>query len=93
MTVGAIGGLTIGMMTRTSRGHTGRPLLAGSAERFCYIAIQFAALTRVFVPLAFPSLQLHAIVVSGVLWSLAFAVFTVTYWPVLSRPRLDGKPG
>jgi uncharacterized protein involved in response to NO len=38
-------------------------------------------------------LQLYAIVVSGVLWSLAFAVFTVTYWPVLSRPRLDGKPG
>jgi uncharacterized protein involved in response to NO len=93
LTVGAIGGLTIGMMTRTSRGHTGRPLLAGRSERFCYIAIQFAALARVFVPLAFPSLQLHAIVVSGILWSLAFAVFTVTYWPVLSRPRLDGKPG
>jgi uncharacterized protein involved in response to NO len=27
------------------------------------------------------------------LWSLAFAVFTITYWPILSRPRLDGKPG
>jgi uncharacterized protein involved in response to NO len=93
LTVGAIGGLTLGMMTRTSRGHTGRPLLAGRAERFCYIAIQFAALTRVFLPLALPSLTLHAIVGSGLLWSLAFAVFTITYWPILSRPRLDGKPG
>jgi uncharacterized protein involved in response to NO len=93
LSVGAIGGLTMGMMTRTSRGHTGRPLTAGRAERFCYIAIQFAALTRVFVPLAFPSLHLHAIIGSGLLWSLAFAVFTITYWPILSRPRLDGKPG
>jgi len=93
LTVGAIGGMTIGMMTRTSRGHTGRPLLAGRAERFCYVAIQLAALTRVFLPLAFPSLTLHAIVGSGLLWSLAFAVFTITYWPILSRPRLDGKPG
>jgi uncharacterized protein involved in response to NO len=93
LTVGAIGGLTIGMMTRSARGHTGRPLLAGRAERFCYIAIQFAALTRVFLPLAFPSLYLYAIIGSGLLWSLAFAVFTITYWPILSRPRLDGEPG
>jgi uncharacterized protein involved in response to NO len=81
------------MMTRTSRGHTGRPLLAGRADRFCYIAIQIAAFTRVFVPLVLPSLYTPAIVGSGLFWSLAFGVFTVAYWPVLSRPRLDGKPG
>ena len=93
LTVGAIGGLTLGMMTRTSLGHTGRPLQTGNAELFCYVAIQFAAVTRVFLPLAFPSLYLHAIIGSGLLWSLAFGVFTLTYWPILSRPRLDGKPG
>jgi uncharacterized protein involved in response to NO len=47
----------------------------------------------VFLPLAFPSIYLQAIVASGVLWSFAFAVFTIAYWPILSRPRLDGKPG
>ncbi len=93
LTIGAIGGLTLGMMTRTARGHTGRPLLAGSAEVFGYVAIQCAALLRVFLPLAVPALYLHAIVASGLAWSLAFGVFTVTYWPILSRPRLDGKPG
>jgi len=93
LTVGAIGGLTLGMMTRTSLGHTGRPLQAGGADVFCYVAIQLAALTRVFLPLVFPSSQLHAVVASGLLWSLAFAVFTIGYWPILSRPRLDGKPG
>jgi uncharacterized protein involved in response to NO len=93
LTVGAIGGLTLGMMTRTSLGHTGRPLKAGYAEVFCYLTIQLASLTRVFLPLAFPSLYLHAIIGSGVLWSLAFGVFTISYWTILSRPRLDGKPG
>ena len=93
LTVGAIGSLTLGMMTRTSLGHTGRPLQAGRAEVFCYAVIQFAALTRVFLPLAFPSFYLQAIIGSGLLWSLAFGVFTISYWTILSRPRLDGKPG
>jgi uncharacterized protein involved in response to NO len=93
LTVGAIGGLTLGMMTRTSLGHTGRPLQAGSAEMFCYVAIQLAALTRVFVPLTVPSFYLHAVIVSGLLWSLAFGVFTIRYWTILSRPRPDGRPG
>ena len=93
LTVGAIGGLTLGMMTRTSLGHTGRPLETGRAELFCYIAIQLAALARVFLPLALPSFHLYAIVVSGLLWSLAFGVFTIAYWPILWRPRVDGKPG
>ena len=93
LTVGAIGGLTLGMMTRTSRGHTGRTLSVGRAEIFCYVTIQLAALTRVFLPLAFPSYYLHGVILSGVLWSLAFGVFTATYWPVLTRPRLDGAPG
>ncbi|MEK7435263.1 MAG: NnrS family protein, partial [Pseudomonadota bacterium] len=93
LTVGAIGGLTLGMMTRTSLGHSGRPLQAGRAEVFCYAVIQLAALTRVFLPLAFPQLYLEAIVGSGLLWSAAFGVFTVAYWPILTRPRVDGKPG
>jgi uncharacterized protein involved in response to NO len=93
LTVGAIGGLTLGMMTRTSLGHTGRPLQAGRAELFCYLAIQVAALARVFLPLVFPSAYLYAIIGSSLLWSLAFGVFTVSYWPILSRPRIDGRPG
>jgi predicted alpha/beta-hydrolase family hydrolase len=32
LTVGAGGGLIIGMMTRTARGHTGRPLQADGFE-------------------------------------------------------------
>jgi uncharacterized protein involved in response to NO len=34
-----------------------------------------------------------SIVASGALWSGAYAVYAVRYWPVLTRPRVDGKPG
>ena len=39
LTVGAIGGLIIGMMTRTARGHTGRPLVADRYEIACFAMV------------------------------------------------------
>lgn len=36
LTVGAIGGAIIAMVTRTALGHTGRKLVAGPWERLCY---------------------------------------------------------
>ena len=93
LTVGAIGGLTLGMMTRTARGHTARPLNAGRAETAAYLLVQGAAAARVLLPLALPSAYAAAIALSAVLWSAAFTVFAVAYYPILSRPRLDGQPG
>jgi uncharacterized protein involved in response to NO len=93
LTIGAIGGMTLGMMTRSALGHTGRPLAAGRAETASYVLIQFAAAARVLVPIASPALFLASTIVSGVLWSLAFSIFTLTYWPILTRARADGRPG
>lgn len=93
LTVGAIGGLIMGMITRTARGHTGRPLQADGYETACYLMVLLAALVRVFVPLFAPALLLQAVVWSAVLWSAAFGLYFVRYWPVLTRPRLDGRPG
>ena len=93
LTVGAIGGMTIGMMTRTARGHTGRPLVADRFEVACYVLVALAAAIRVFGGMLLPAAYLATVVVSGVCWSAAFALYAVRYWPVLSRPRLDGKPG
>ncbi len=93
LTVGAIGGLTLGMMTRTARGHTARPLAAGRAEVAAYVLVQLAAAIRVFLPLLLPAAYAAAVMLSAVLWSAAFTVFVVAYYPILSRPRLDGQPG
>jgi uncharacterized protein involved in response to NO len=48
---------------------------------------------RVVVPLLAPSQTIHSVLASAVLWSGAFALYAVCYWPVLTRARLDGKPG
>jgi uncharacterized protein involved in response to NO len=93
LTVGAIGGLVIGMMTRTARGHTARPLRAGQWDVVCYVLVASAAFVRVLMPMVAPQWLLEAVMVSGLLWSAGFAVYAVRYWKVLTRPRLDGKPG
>jgi uncharacterized protein involved in response to NO len=93
LTVGAAGGLIIGMITRTALGHTGRPLRAGRGEVACYLLIAAAALVRVLLPLLLPALTLQAMVLSSLLWALGFGLYALLYWPILSRPRLDGQLG
>ena len=92
LTVGAIGGLTLGMMTRTARGHTGRPLMADRFEFAMFALVQVAAAVRVFGGMA-PAAYLASVQLSGLLWAAAFGLYAVRYWPVLTRSRLDGKPG
>jgi uncharacterized protein involved in response to NO len=93
LTVGAVGGLIIGMMTRTARGHTARPLRADRFDVACYALVLAAALVRVGVPLAFATWSMQAVVGSALLWSAGFGLYALRYWSVLTRPRLDGKPG
>lgn len=93
LTVGTIGGLTLGMMTRTARGHTGRPLIADSVEMILFLLIQLAAVVRVFGGIVSPDLYKASVQLSALLWAGAFGLYALRYWPVLTRPRLDGKPG
>lgn len=93
LTVGAMGGLIIGMITRTALGHTGRKLKASRTDTVCYLLVLASAVIRVFVPLLMPAQLMHAVLCSAALWSAAFALYAVTYWPVLTRIRADGKPG
>lgn len=93
LTVGAVGGLVIGMMTRTARGHTGRLLKADRCEVACYLLVAAAAAVRVLLPLAAPGQAVHAALASALLWSAGFGLYALRYWPVLSRPRIDGRPG
>jgi uncharacterized protein involved in response to NO len=93
LTVGVIGGLTLGMMTRTSRGHTARPLKVGPWETAAYVLVHLAALARVVAPLVWRDGYVFLIGLSAIFWTLAFVIFTIVYIPILTRPRLDGQPG
>jgi uncharacterized protein involved in response to NO len=92
LTIGAIGGLTLGMMTRTARGHTGRELSTDRFEVSAFVLVLGAAVVRVFVPLAGGDYAVSVLTSAG-LWSLAWALYAIRYWPILTRPRLDGRPG
>ena len=91
--VGAVGGMIIGMITRTARGHTGLPLRVGTGEIVAYAFVHCAALTRVLLPLVVPSAYTMAIAASAALWSGAFLIYLAVYAPLLIRARLDGQPG
>lgn len=93
LTVGAIGGMTIGMMTRTARGHTGRPLLADRWDVACYLLVALAALVRVLLGGVWPAAYTAGLLLSAGLWSAGMGLYAWRYWPVLSRARLDGRPG
>jgi uncharacterized protein involved in response to NO len=93
LAVGATGGLIIGMITRTARGHTGRPLKVSGAEVAAYALVMLAAALRVFLPLLAPDLLVIALLGAGAAWTLAFTLYLGLYTPWLMRTRLDGKDG
>jgi uncharacterized protein involved in response to NO len=84
LTVGVIGGMTIGMMTRTARGHSGRPLVAGHAEVAAYALVMLAALIRVFGALLAPEWYMPSVTLSAACWSAGFATYAVRYFPILA---------
>ncbi|MBW7837130.1 MAG: NnrS family protein, partial [Sphingomonadales bacterium] len=93
LALGAIGGLTLAMMARSARGHTGRPLRAGRAEIAAFALIQTAALARVVLPQLSSDLWTPAIALAAASWSVAFLLFFGRFLPILTQPRFDGRPG
>jgi uncharacterized protein involved in response to NO len=92
-TVGAIGSLTVGMMARVALGHTGRRLEPSPAMTAAFALISLAAIVRVFGPLIAPAAYSSTLLVAGLAWAVAFALYLFVYTPILFAPRVDGKPG
>ncbi|MRW93531.1 NnrS family protein [Duganella sp. FT80W] len=93
LTVGSMAGLIMGMITRTTLGHTGRPLKAGRAERWMFVLIQLSALARVASALGYDTSHGAVLIVSAVCWAAAFLAYVMVYAPYLASARVDGKPG
>lgn len=93
LTIGAIGVFTLGMMGRVTQGHTGRVVSASRISVTGYLCLNLAAVVRVFGPLSWPSGYRLWVVIAGVLWVLAFAIFLWVHAPMLLSPRADGRPG
>jgi uncharacterized protein involved in response to NO len=84
---GAIGVMTLAVMTRASLGHTGHMLKAGWGTVLIYILVNSGAFARVAAPFLEAPVQMHVNHVASALWSGAFALFAIIYGPRLLAPR------
>ncbi|MCR6632243.1 MAG: NnrS family protein [Magnetospirillum sp.] len=92
LTAGSIGTMVLGVMSRAALGHSGRSLQVSKATVAAYVLLSVGALLRVVAPLA-PDAQLGLTHAGGTLWALAWGLFVVVYFPIVTRPRADGRPG
>ena len=92
LTAGAIGTMTLAVMTRATRGHTGRELRADAGTTAIYVLVTISAVARVAAPAWIEAYDL-LIWIAGAAWIAAFGSFLALYGPMLFRPRIDGRPG
>jgi uncharacterized protein involved in response to NO len=85
---GAIGTMTLAVMTRATLGHTGRPLRADGATLVIYALVTAGALLRVAAPWL-PGGYTGALHAAGACWTAAFTLFAWHYGAFLLAPRRD----
>ena len=90
-TVGSLGMMMLGLMTRVSLRHTGHPLKLPAAMRLACALVFTAAIAR--LALSMPDLRPAAITVAAVLWAAAFAIYVSRFGPLLAVPSLPRKAG
>lgn len=84
-TAGVLGIMPLAVMSRVALGHTGRPLVADKTAVAIYALGCIAALARVGA--GFDIARDMLLDLSALAWVMAFGVFAIAYWPLLTRPR------
>jgi uncharacterized protein involved in response to NO len=86
-TGGAMGVMTLAVMSRASLGHTGRALVATASMQALYLLVVVAAIARVCAAIhpTWSGVLLH---IAGGAWAAAFVGFALAYWKVFTCPRL-----
>ncbi|MFU8878445.1 MAG: NnrS family protein [Wenzhouxiangellaceae bacterium] len=90
--VGAMGTLIIGVMARVCLGHTGRELKLHYTGWLMFALVTVAAVTRTAYAAGWLS-SIGLLWLSALTWIIAFVHFAILYFPIVSAPRADGKPG
>jgi uncharacterized protein involved in response to NO len=85
-TVGGFGLMSLGLMVRVSRKHTGRNLRVPAALSLAFLMLIAAALVRVLLPLT--SLREELLLLSALLWVLPYVIYLGLCGPMLVKPSL-----
>jgi uncharacterized protein involved in response to NO len=87
LTVGAIGGMILAVMTRATLGHTGRPLHADLVTTVIYLLAALGAALRIASSLTADPYD-GLLWAGGSAWSAAFVLFVLRYGWVLYAPAV-----
>ncbi|SER21944.1 uncharacterized protein involved in response to NO [Nitrosomonas sp. Nm51] len=95
LAIGYFASMVLGMASRVTIGHSGRPLVLDRFTWQLFIGFQATAVVRM-LPELIPAIgQLAPILYlfAGLIWLACFTLWAVRYIPVYWRSRIDGKPG
>lgn len=93
LTIGYFASTAVGMVSRVTRGHSGRPVIGDPVMIAAFSLMQLAALLRIlgeFAPVPGAASPMFA---AAVAWLLAFCLWAAMYFPIYLRRRADGRPG
>jgi uncharacterized protein involved in response to NO len=86
LTAGAMGTMTLAVMTRATLGHTGRVLRADKVTMAIYALASASALLRIGAAWTVDA-QMGLYEIAALAWVGAFALFAAEYGPMLLAPR------
>ena len=89
--IGAVGGMTLAVMSRASLGHSGRALIAPGPVALAYALIPLAVALRWAGSTFAGSFYLPGVLGSGLAWCLAFTLYLIALWPIFFGPRPNGS--
>jgi len=94
LAIGFVMAMMVGMVTRVSLGHSGRPLVMSGYAWGCFLGVELTALWR-FLGGALGLLPQAwwFNLAAAASWLLFLGAWAVRFGPFYWRPRVDGRPG
>jgi uncharacterized protein involved in response to NO len=95
LTIGFFASMVIGMASRVTLGHSGRPLIADRTTWVLFLLLQGSSIARVLGDILLNTGMNGTLwyLIAGGLWLAAFVPWGLKYAPIYWRPRVDGKAG
>ena len=95
LAIGYFSSMVLGMISRVTLGHSGRPLVADGLTWGIYLAFQAVVVLRIVADM--PGMEFvarsHLYLCAAVLWLACFGIWAYRNLPLYIQPRADGNPG
>lgn len=95
LAIGYFASMVLGMASRVTIGHSGRPLELDRFTWLLFLGFQAVAVLRILADSSLAMAQMAPMlyVFAGIVWLVCFTLWAVRYVPIYWRQRVDGKAG